>query len=492
MTNKFTENLSSDESKESQEKFTDSDLLKPPLDPSPSHNPEVIVGPMAHDKKPRGIFKIIMFTFLGVVIVCILAISGMYAYGYVYRTPEKIIQDMTDRVSGIKSFEYAIVVNSEESKINTDIPYTNDVLKFLEGASISVPKYIGPWDVDEMTNKEIKYTSDINGVVDFSNNKNMKGTMHLNQEFNIDTDPLFVSALETDHLFVDNAYYLKLNNVSFPYIISSEDSTLSPYINTWIKMTDGLISDVVSRITKIVSQEIQDEVRPAIDGMKISETQREELKQAYRDHRFVLYHSTMQNRYLSTMLHGEKTYHYSFTIDVQKLQEFVTQFRLIYERNEIQDVYGVDINNARIQILDTMLTQYAKRVESAEGEIWIGKDDLLPRKILIKSTLHPLSDSTSNVQPKTYIELSLNNFNKNVYVDTPAQLKSISDIVEDFFPTQPDPSTIDTDNDGLTDAQEESFGTDASNPDTDGDGFTDGEEVKNGYNPNGPGVLKNE
>ncbi|MCB8920181.1 MAG: protein kinase [Ardenticatenaceae bacterium] len=37
--------------------------------------------------------------------------------------------------------------------------------------------------------------------------------------------------------------------------------------------------------------------------------------------------------------------------------------------------------------------------------------------------------------------------------------------------------TDDTDNDGLTDSQEEALGTDPNNPDTDGDGLTDGEEM---------------
>ncbi len=70
----------------------------------------------------------------------------------------------------------------------------------------------------------------------------------------------------------------------------------------------------------------------------------------------------------------------------------------------------------------------------------------------------------------------------------------------------------DTDGDGLTDAEEQTLGTDPlktdtdadqlsdwdevrvyrTNPlnaDTDGDGYLDGEEVRNGYNPNGPGRL---
>lgn len=53
-------------------------------------------------------------------------------------------------------------------------------------------------------------------------------------------------------------------------------------------------------------------------------------------------------------------------------------------------------------------------------------------------------------------------------------------------PVAPDTNTntsVDTDHDGLTDAQERVYGTDPHNPDTDGDGYKDGEEVKNGYSP---------
>jgi uncharacterized protein YciU (UPF0263 family) len=48
---------------------------------------------------------------------------------------------------------------------------------------------------------------------------------------------------------------------------------------------------------------------------------------------------------------------------------------------------------------------------------------------------------------------------------------------------------LDTDNDGLNDADEVIYGTDMNNPDSDGDGYLDGDEVENGYNPMGDGKL---
>jgi hypothetical protein len=53
-----------------------------------------------------------------------------------------------------------------------------------------------------------------------------------------------------------------------------------------------------------------------------------------------------------------------------------------------------------------------------------------------------------------------------------------------------DPSAIDTDGDSLTDREEvKVFLSDPRNPDSDGDGYLDGLEVKSGYNPNGEGAL---
>ena len=48
---------------------------------------------------------------------------------------------------------------------------------------------------------------------------------------------------------------------------------------------------------------------------------------------------------------------------------------------------------------------------------------------------------------------------------------------------------LDSDKDGLTDAEEDSYGTDPNEPDSDGDGYLDGNEVENGYDPKGPGRL---
>lgn len=76
--------------------------------------------------------------------------------------------------------------------------------------------------------------------------------------------------------------------------------------------------------------------------------------------------------------------------------------------------------------------------------------------------------------------------------NTPPPLDSdgdgLSDAEEATLGT--DPAMSDTDSDGLTDREEvQIYQTNPLNPDTDGDSYLDGNEVRDGYNPNGPGKL---
>jgi len=50
-------------------------------------------------------------------------------------------------------------------------------------------------------------------------------------------------------------------------------------------------------------------------------------------------------------------------------------------------------------------------------------------------------------------------------------------------------SVIDSDNDGLEDKYETTFGTSPNNADSDGDSYNDLQEIKNRYNPAGPGKI---
>lgn len=69
-----------------------------------------------------------------------------------------------------------------------------------------------------------------------------------------------------------------------------------------------------------------------------------------------------------------------------------------------------------------------------------------------------------------------------------AQLQTMT-LSDKKFGNAMEPKAKDSDNDGLSDAEESSRGTDPNNKDTDGDGYADGLEVRNGFNPLGAGRL---
>lgn len=93
--------------------------------------------------------------------------------------------------------------------------------------------------------------------------------------------------------------------------------------------------------------------------------------------------------------------------------------------------------------------------------------------------------NVTNINQETNVNLPVNG-------ETEAQLDSdndgLSDIEEEQLGTNP--FNPDSDNDGLTDFEEvRIYNTNPLIPDTDGDGYLDGEEVRNGYDPAGPGKL---
>lgn len=90
------------------------------------------------------------------------------------------------------------------------------------------------------------------------------------------------------------------------------------------------------------------------------------------------------------------------------------------------------------------------------------------------------------------------NANVNADVNSPISLEQsaypgwLKNIITSRLKIEPfsDMVSKDTDNDGLTDKEEELWGTDPKLDDTDQDTYLDGKEVLNGFNPKGAGKIK--
>ncbi len=113
---------------------------------------------------------------------------------------------------------------------------------------------------------------------------------------------------------------------------------------------------------------------------------------------------------------------------------------------------------------------------------------------LLNSNINVNDNLNTNLNLNVNTNLNLNsnsNLNSNVNTNTNTSVSTIG---------APLPSSTDSDSDGLTDVEEQVYGTNANNPDTDGDGFIDGMrklangsyegESYNGYCPTKPGSVR--
>lgn len=128
---------------------------------------------------------------------------------------------------------------------------------------------------------------------------------------------------------------------------------------------------------------------------------------------------------------------------------------------------GNELTNAPLQ--NTLNTNIKNENESLNTAVDFKKAESLeqgmPEEIKIASSTYE-TDNSSSTSPVANTEI--------VPVE---QIKKI-------IPFAPD-----TDNDGLTDAEEVVFGTDPNKKDSDGDSFEDLAEIKNSYNPAGAGKI---
>ncbi len=156
---------------------------------------------------------------------------------------------------------------------------------------------------------------------------------------------------------------------------------------------------------------------------------------------------------------------------------------------------------------EDMLAGGGESMPIEEASIWQGKWLVIAIVVLVLAIVALLgvwfwkkSDSSNLVKKAAVVPIVQNNNQvetnanspsitppaDNTPVDTDGD--GLSDAQENTLGT--DPKNSDTDADGLFDGEEvKIYKTDPLNPDTDGDTFNDGQEVHNGYNPKGSGKL---
>lgn len=121
------------------------------------------------------------------------------------------------------------------------------------------------------------------------------------------------------------------------------------------------------------------------------------------------------------------------------------------------------------------------------------------RKIRCKDTLNPvtsqtcaaagLDEETCENFERSEMAIAKHDISLCEIITQESMKETCVDIILSTGSDEIEDEVSDTDSDGLSNEEEETYGTDPDNPDTDGDSYPDGQEVKAGYNPLGAGNL---
>lgn len=326
---------------------------------------------------------------------------------------------------------------------------------FLNLNKIKSLEYQGEAKVEATTGQTGNYTLDFVGKTDTNDPNNAKSSLAMTATINLTDQPIVFGV---DVISIDKTVYMELSQAeNFPY------ADLSSMKNQWIKFDSEAITK------QFGLQNIQNQIQAAQQKDQLTTDQIMKLELMLAKAKIYKITQTLPDENIE----GQNTYHYKYIIDIAAIKAAYNEAsKIIQNRSLNQDEIAAFDNNA-------------KYFKDPDGEIWIGKKDLLPYKFKFTVTATADSPTSGTISLAT----SFKNFNQPIQIEAPTEYKTMEEILNSIFQTNMADLNKDSDNDGLTDQMESFYGTIATNPDTDGDGYKDGEEVQNGYNPAGPGKL---
>lgn len=331
---------------------------------------------------------VIIIALVGAVII-----GGMsIGYSYFMRSPEWILSEMLDRWTTAKTFEYSAKIEGRfDNPQSPEVPGNP-----AEGFGGGNPFFgMNP-------SKEIEFSVALSGVSD-NNNKDPKGSLLIDMS-SASLAP-FTLALKTELRIFNETIYFKLNKgTSLGFIDARQVS------GQWVKADlKELIPKEEHKRFKKSQQEILKR-HEKIDKM-LNNSKLFKLTEVLKDDNIA----------------GRNVYNFKFELDKKEVKPLFKQI--------MKELEGKTPTKAELKDMDQELDDMLSRTQSAKGQIWIGKSDLLPYKITLNLGL------VNPVDPKAKgnieITLSYNNFNKPVKIEVPAKTVPMKDFTEKMFPLFP-------------------------------------------------------
>lgn len=229
-------------------------------------------------------------------------------------------------------------------------------------------------------------SADFSGLLDIQNQDNHKGSFFIKIKIEGEEINLEVK-------IINKIFYVKFGNLSGSRFFIVDPNSITG--GQWIKID-------IEAVKKYLKEQL--EMEEGEYKKWLTEEWTKEEQKISPEQRADLFKIT--KRLPGEKIDGKSVYHYQFTIDKEK-------FETLFKETLAEDVTKEDLNYF------------------LEGEIWIGKKDLLPYKISVNFTLDSNAKEISN--SKYFYEANFvvlfKNFDQPVQIDTPEKTVPLEEII---------------------------------------------------------------
>jgi len=339
------------------------------------------VSPVKNSKKT---IVTIVSIILGLAIIGGGVFGYFYYFQYYFQSPEKIVQKMVGKMAQVKSLEYTGQITAEMKRLLI-IPPSLDFQNSKEEAT--------------STEQKTKLSIGFSGASDLHDLNNPKAMFRVDVSTDMSPEPL---GLEIR--VIDKVNYLKLSNIPNLGFFSLPLSFLE---NKWIK--------VDSKIMKYVLKGLEEQSEEEQKEQELTPEEIEQIKEIVARKKIF----RITEKLASEKIDGKKTYHYRFIIDKEELGQLFTEIGKV-AKNKI-------LTETELQEIQDLL----QAIRMPEGEIWIGKKDLLLYKILLNLDIK--ETEKTKVEGNVNTSIQFKNYNKPVQIEVPASAKTIEEIIAELF-----------------------------------------------------------
>ncbi|MDP2932860.1 MAG: hypothetical protein Q8N81_01900 [bacterium] len=325
---------------------------------------------------------------LPVIAAVVVFLVGGATLGYAYyqsSSPQKTVAKMFGNFSKIKSSEFSgsITANIESDALSAGV----------NAAGTTEPA----------AKQKLNLGIDFSGASDIGDLANPKFQLAL--KFKGDMKETGSFSLAADLRSLEKNFYFKISNL--PNIGIAD---LSPFSDKWIKLSGEELKN--SPLLNQASSQSQN--TPPQENKPLTTAQIQKLEQFITEHQFI----KVTGKLADETLAGVPTKHFRFVFDKQAYKDFA---------KELSDNSDYKLDKTQLDKMNESLDG----LNSADGEMWIGKKDAMLYKVVLNFNLTETSDSKTS--GRITFTLSFSNYNQPVTVTAPSPVLPFEEVLNQLL-----------------------------------------------------------